>query len=448
MSIIKLKKGLDIKLKGKPKEEIKELPLSDFYAVKPIDFKNLTPKIVKKAGQKVKAGSVIFQDKHNSKIVFTAPVSGELTEIKRGERRKILEFIIKTDQNIQYEQFKKGSINDFSKQEIKNQIIKSGLWTKIIKRPFGIIANPEQTPKALHISTFDTAPLSQNYNFTLKNSIEDFQTGVNFLNKLTDNKVHLNINANIKNNFFENIKNAKINEFSGKHPTGNVGIQIHHTTPIIKGETVWTINPQDVVFIGRLFSKGILDLTKIIALAGNEVKKPRYYKIITGDKISNIIKNNIKKDNVRYISGNVLSGRKVDKNSFIGAFDNLLTVITEGDYYEMFGWAKPGFNKYSVHKAFFSWLRPNKRWELDTNYHGGLRTFVLTGKMEKVLPMKILPMQLLKACIAEDIDMMENLGIYEIIEEDIALCEFISETKMDFQEIINNAIKLMIQETE
>lgn len=447
MSIIKLKKGLDIKLEGKANEKIVDLKKSELYAVKPTDFKNLTPKVVAKADQKVKVGSVLFHDKYKPEIVFTSPVSGTLVEIKRGERRKILEFIIKPDDNFEYEQFKSGSANDFSSDEIKDQLIKSGLWTKIIKRPYGIIANPEQKPKAIHISTFDSAPLSPNYNFTLKDDIKDFQFGVDILAKLS--AVHVNIDATVSNNIFANISNATINKFQGKHPAGNVGIQIHHTTPIVtKDDIVWTVNPQDIVFIGRLFKNGTLDFTKIIALTGHEVSEPQYVKIIAGAKISDIVNNNLKGDNVRIISGNVLTGTTVLKDSFIGVDHNHITVITEGNYYEMFGWAKPGFNKFSVSKAFFSWLNPNKEWKLDTNMHGGHRAFVLTGKIDRVLPMDIMPMQLLKACATDDIDLMEKLGIYEVIEEDIALCEVISETKMDFQDILDKAITLMITETE
>lgn len=449
MSIIKLKKGLDIKLNGKAQEKVTELGLAEFYAVKPADFKNVTPKIVAKPQDKIKVGSILFHDKYNTQIVFTSPVSGTLTEIKRGERRKILEFIIKPEQNFEHEQYKSGSVNDFTKDEIIEQIINSGLWTKIIKRPFGTIADPSKTPKAIHISTFDSAPLAPNYNFTLKDSIDEFQIGVDFLSKISDGKVHVNIDNKISNNIFANISNATINRFEGKHPAGNVGVQIHHTTPIVtKDDLVWTINPQDVVFIGRLFKNGTLDLTKTIAITGHEVNEPQYVKIIAGSKISDILKNNIKGENVRIISGNVLTGKTVFKDGFIGVNDNHITVITEGNYYEMFGWAKPGFNKFSVSRAFLGWLNSNKKWELDTNTHGGVRSFVLTGQIDKVLPMDIMPIQLLKACATENIDLMEKLGIYEVIEEDFALCEVISETKMDFQDIIEKAIALMIAETE
>lgn len=448
MSPIKIKKGLDIKLQGIAEKKKSDIQYSELYAIKPSDFRNITPKIVAKEGEKVKAGTILFHDKNDENIVFTSPISGLLENIVRGERRKILEFSIKPDSEIEYETFKSGKIDDFSEQEIKEQLLKSGLWTKIVKRPYGVIPKIDENPKAIFISTFDSAPLSADYNFTLKDSLVEFQTGIDFLKKLTNVQIHLNINSKIENNIFREIKNVQINEFYGPHPAGNVGVQIHHIDPINKGDIVWTINPQDIVFIGRLFSFGKVDLSKIIALAGSEVKEPQYYKVISGCQINKIIENNLKSDNYRIISGNVLTGTKIEKDGYLGYFDNIITVIPEGNHYEMFGWAKPGLNKYSNSKFFLSFLRKNKQWDLDTNLHGGLRPFVLTGRMEKVLPMDILPMQLLKSCIAEDVDMLEKLGIYEILEEDLALCEFISETKMNFQELISNAIDIIRTEME
>lgn len=448
MSVIKVKKGLNINLKGQAIKKTSNTQLSEYYAVKPTDYKNLTPKILAKENQQVKAGSPIFCDKYKPEILFTTPVSGQIFKINRGERRKILEIIIKTNEKQEYLQFKTGTHKDFTAEQIIQQLIKSGLWTKIVKRPYGTIPDPKIKPKAIHISTFDTAPLAPDYNYTLKNNIDEFQAGINLLNKITPSNLHINIDGKKEQNIFEKTKNAIINKFTGPHPAGNVGTQIHLTTPINKNETIWTINPQDVVFIGRLFNTGKLDLTKIIALAGHEIKQPQYYKIISGAPVKQILENNTKNNNIRIISGNVLSGYKIEKNNYIGAFDNIITAITEGNTYELFGWIKPGFNKYSTSKAYLSWFRKNKKWELNTNLHGGIRSFVLTGQIEKIFPMNIYPMQLLKACYADDIDMMEKLGIYEIIEEDFALCEVISETKIDMQKIINKGINLMITEME
>ena len=444
--IIKIKRGLDIQIEGKSVEKIVQTQLSNTYAIKPPDFKNLTPKKSLQVGQRVKAGTSLFYDKYQTDIKFTSPVSGELLEIKRGERRRILEFIVKADSEIEYETFKQANANELKKEEIIENLLKSGLWTTIIQRPYGIIANPTDTPKSIHVSTFESAPLTPNYNFTLKNEIENFQEGINILSKLTDGQVNVNIDSQIANNIFANIKNANINKFTGKHPKGNVGIQIHKLVPINKGDIVWTVNPQDVVFIGKLFKTGKLDLSKIIAVAGSEVKEPQYYKIITGANIQNITKDNIKTENVRFICGNVLTGTKIEKIGHLSFYQNSLTVIPEGNHYEMFGWVLPGLKKFSVSRSFLSWLTPKKKYNLHTNLQGGKRAFVLTGEFEKVLPMDILPMQLLKAILVNDIDLMENLGIYEIIEEDFALCEFVDVSKTNVQEIISQGIDSMIKE--
>jgi len=446
MSVIKLKKGLDIKLQGKPVEKITELKLSELYGIKPDDFRNVTPKIIPKVGDKLKAGSPVFYDKNNENFIFTSPVSGVLEEVRRGERRKILEIIIKSDNELEYEEFNTNGFENFSREQIVDLLLKSGLWTRIVSRPYGIIPQLEETPKSIHVSTFDTAPVAVNYNFTLKDNISEFQTGIDILKKLTSGDVNVNIDNKITDNIFSEIKNAKINKFEGKHPAGNVGIQIHHLSPINKGEKVWTLNPQDVVFIGRFFKTGKVDLSKTIALSGYGVEEPQYYKVVSGCQISSILSNQKTEENVRIISGNVLTGKKTEKYSFLGYFDNTITIISEGNEYEMFGWAKLGWNRYTATSFFLSKLRKNKEWKLNTNLHGGKRPFVLTGKINKVLPMNILPIYLIKACMAEDIEKIENLGIYEVIEEDLALCEFVSETKIDFQEIIGNAIKLMISE--
>lgn len=449
MSNIKLKKGLDIKLKGKAYEKISEALFIKRYALMPNDYRNLTPKLDVKIDDKVKAGSAVFHDKNNPQVLFTSPVSGTIENIVFGDKRKILCVIIKKNDSNEFEQFNSGNADDFTREQIIEQLLKSGLWTKIVRRPYGIIPKIDEMPKHIHISTFDSAPLAPNYNFSLKDNLSEFQAGVDILAKLTDGKVHVNLDGKIADNIFANVKNAEIHSFLGVHPVGNVGVQIHHTTPIVvKTDVIWTVNPQDVVFIGRLFTTGKLDLTKNIAFVGSEVSEPQYFKVISGCHVTPIAKTQIKNENVRFISGNVLSGTKIDKNCFLNAFDNQITFIPEGNNYEMLGWAKPGLKKYSVYGVFLSKICKNKEWVLNSNLHGGKRTFVLTGKIDKFLPMDIFPTQLLKAAITDDINLLDKLGIYEVIEEDIALCEFASETKMDFQEYISKAINLMIKEVE
>ncbi len=444
--IIKIKRGLDINLKGKPRKQVQDLPLSKTYALKPVDYKFVTPRVHAKIGDRVKAGSVLFYDKYRPEIVFTSPVSGRVTEIRRGERRRILEYVVEADETIEYENFDIQLLEQMEPGQIIDVLLKSGLWASIIQRPYGIIADPKTKPLAIHISTFDTAPLAPDYQFTLKDYIDEFQLGIDVLKKISNAKIFLNLDGRIKDNIFDQISGVEKTKFIGPHPAGNVGIQIHHLTPIEKGDIIWTVSAQDVVFIGRLFKTGKVDLTKIIALAGSEVTQPQYYKVISGTNVEPVLDGQVKNSNVRYISGNVLTGQKISSNGFLGRYDNMITVIPEGNYYEFLGWLRPGLNKFSTSRTFFSWLFPKREWVIDTNLHGQQRPFVITGRMDQVLPMEIYPEFLLKAILAGDIEQMEALGIYEVVEEDLALCEFVCVSKIDIQQIITQGLQTMIKE--
>ena len=442
---IKLRKGLNIKLKGGAKEEVKTLSAPLKVALKPTDFPELTPKLKVKVDAVVKAGDALFYDKYHPEIVFTSPVGGKVVSINRGERRRILEVVVERDENAGSVEFVKGDPSSLSGEEIKEQLLKSGLWPFIKKRPYGTIALPNEKPKSIYISTFDTAPLAPNYNFILKDELATFQTGVDALAKLTNGKVNLGVN---KNSVFTSIKNVEINTFDGPHPAGNVGIQIHHTAPLNKGDVVWTVHVQDVLFIGRLFETGKVDFTKTVALTGSEVEDPKYYKTILGTPVSAIADGNLKEAdyNQRIISGNVLTGTKVEPAGYLGFYDSQISVIPEGDNYEFMGWALPGVDKFSASKAFLSKLFPKKEYVLDANLHGGERAFVLSGQYEKLVPMDILPVHLLKAILVNDIDKMEQLGIYEVIEEDFALCEYACTSKIKVQSILRKGINTMIKE--
>jgi len=447
---IKLKKGFDINLAGKAQQKVAEVEQPKTFAYKPTSFHGiLRPKVAVKEGDNVKAGSTILFDKKNDKVKHVAPVSGEVVEIKRGEKRKLLEVVILADSEIEYEDFKKYTVSDISglqREEIVDNLLNSGTWTNIVKRPYGVIANHEETPKAIHISAFDSHPLAPDYGVLFKGQEQYFQAGLDVLKKLTPGTVHLNISADREvSQMFAHAKNVQINKFSGKHPSGNVGVQIHHLDPINKGDVVWTLNPFGVIKIGKLFLEGKYDASKVIALAGSEVKNPQYYKTYSGASIKNFVKDNISGDNVRYVSGNVLTGEKIDKDGHLGHFDNLVTVLPEGDEYEMFGWIKPTTNKLSFQRAFglLSFLNPNKEFVVNTNTKGEPRAFVQTGVFEEVLPMDIYVMYLMKAILAEDFDDMEALGIYEVIEEDLALCEFVDVSKHDVQAIVREGLELM-----
>lgn len=444
---IKLRKGLSINMRGKAEKVTMKAPLSVLYAVKPFEFHGFTPKLVIEVGDKVKAGSLLAFDKKYNEICLSSPVSGTVERIVRGERRIITEIVIRVEEKIEYENFGKFDIQTIDRETIKNTLLKSGLWLAIRQRPFNVIANPHLEPKAICISCFDTAPLAPDVDFLLRGYEKEFHAGIEILSKLTKAPIHLGVDGSYPvARIFSECHGVQIHEFSGVHPAGNVGVQIHHICPINKGEIVWTIDPQHVLHIGRLFIKGIYDASKIVALTGSEVLKPRYFRIINGASIASLIENNINKAVNRYISGNVLTGRKIEADGYVGFFDSQVTVIPEGNYTEFLGWAMPGFSKFSASRAFWSWLFPGREYRLDTNMHGGVRPFVLTSQYEKVLPMNIYPVYLLKAIMAGDIDKMEQLGIYEVVEEDLALCEFVCASKIPVQKILRDGFSMLIKE--
>ena len=442
---INLNRGLNISIAGEADKSLKEA-VALHYAIKPTDFIGVFPRMLVAEGAPVKAGTPLFIDKYRENICFVSPVSGTVSEIKRGDKRVLLEVRIEPDGKNESEQFGKADPSALSKPEITEKLLKSGLWSMIRQRPYGIIANPDQTPKAIHISAFDTAPLAPDYDYIVKGKGEQFQAGINALAKLTAGKVHLNISNSTSAGEFLNCRNVELTTFKGPHPAGNVGIQIHHIDPINKGEVVWFAGVQDVIAIGSLFTEGIYNAEIVVALAGSEVLKTGYLKTRRGACISKMVENNVKEGDLRYISGNVLTGTQIRRDNFIGFYDSLITVIPEGNYHEFFGWALPGFNKLSFSRTYFSWLSPKRKYTVDTNLHGGERALVMTGQFEKVLPMDIYPMQLIKAALSENIELMENLGMYEVEPEDLALCEFIDTSKTEIQAIVRQGLETLRKE--
>jgi Na+-transporting NADH:ubiquinone oxidoreductase subunit A len=444
---IRLKKGLNIRIKGAAEKILSpEIPVTH-YAVKPVDFPGLVPKLEVRPGDTVKAGTTLFIDKFIPEIRFASPVSGTVVDCVRGERRKLLEVTIEVAGE-EFIDFGKVALTDLSREMIIEKLLNSGLWPVIRQRPYHIIAKPDSLPKSIFISGFDTAPLAPDNDFVMHNSdLSEFNAGVGVLAKLTDGRVNLVLDgSNITGSVLKNTPGVDIHYVSGPHPAGNVGIQIHHLDPVNKGETVWYVNLQDVSVIGRLFNQGIYRHDRIIALAGSEVLKPGYYRVRSGASIAGVTKGNTKGGELRYISGNVLTGTAITPAGYLGFYDNMVSVIPEGNYYEFFGWMTPGINKFSATRTFMSSVIPKKEYVMDTNFHGGERAFVLTGVYDKVLPMDILPMHLLKSILAGDIELMEKLGIYEVAEEDFALCEFVCPSKIEIQAIIRKGLNLMAKE--
>ena len=445
---IKIRKGLSLKLKGEAEKVISNLPLPETFVLKPPNFIGILPKLLVKQGDEVQAGTPLFYDKNNEAIKFCSPVSGEVIEIVRGEKRTILEVKILADKELRYAAFNKTDPNDSSKEAIIEILLNSGVWPFIRQRPFGIIANPADIPKAIFISAFDSNPLGPDNDFIMQDAGDDFQTGLDALRKLTRGKVHLTIHADqTASSVFTDAKGVQINKIAGPHPAGNVGVQIHHIDPVNKGELVWCINPQDVVIMGRVFNHGKFDASKIIALTGSQVVHPKYYKVILGTSVKNFLADaQVREGENRIISGNVLTGKQVSLDGYLDFYDSQLTVIPEGHEPEFMGWLVPGLNKFSKSRAFFSWLTPQKKYDLNTNMHGEERPFVMTGQYEEVFPMDIYPVQLLKAALIEDLELMESLGIYEVVEEDFALCEFICTSKIGSQKIIREGLETMRKE--
>lgn len=445
-NVIKIKKGLDINLKGKASDVLLTGGKSESYAIVPDYYNGIIPKVVAKVGEKVKAGSVLMTDKNRPEIKFVSPVSGEVTAVNRGEKRKVLSIVVKPDAQIEYEDFGKKNVASLKGEEIKDALLNAGLWPFIKQRPYDIVASPAESPRDIFVSAFYSAPLAPDFDFILKGQEADFQTGLDALAKLTAGKVYVGVRKGSS----VNVKGVETVEVEGPHPAGNVGVQINHIKPINKGELVWVVNPADVIIIGRLFNKGIADFTRLVVITGSETTERGYIKTIGGCTISSLVTGKILegKEDLRIISGNVLTGTKVQKDSYLGAYDNQITVIPEGDEtFDFLGWANPGFGEYSVSHSFPTWLMgKNKEYVLDARIKGGRRAMIMSNEYDKVFPMDILPEYLLKAIIAFDIDKMENLGIYEVAPEDFALCEFVDTSKLEIQKIVRQGLNLLYKE--
>ena len=445
---IYLKQGLDIPISGVAAQNTKKVIVPDVVAVKPTDFRALVPKLLVKEGDKVLAGTPVLADKMSQNILFTSPVSGTVAEVVRGEKRKLLEVRIKADANQEYVDFGAKKVADLTAEQVKSALLEAGLWPALTQRPYGIIANPEAKPKAIFVSAFATAPLAADPEFALGADFEHIQTAVNALAKLTEGGVHVSLSsATASTTSFSKLQNVTLHTFTGKHPAGNVGVQIHHINPISKGETVWTVSLVMLAAIGKLFNTGKYDVRRKIAVTGPKVNTPAYVEGYPGISMKDLKDFYNASEELRFISGDVLTGANVGAEGYLGFFDNQVTILEEGNKYELLGWAKPvRCSQFSASRTYFSWLTPNKKYDMDTNLHGGPRAFVMNDLYSKVLPMDLYPVYLLKAGLANDIDKMEKFGIYEVIEEDLALCEYVCPSKIYIQQIITDGIALMLKE--
>ncbi len=446
--MIKIKKGIDIHLVGEAKKEMKVYEPA-LYAIKPLDFIGVVPKMHVAEGDDVKVGTVLFHDKKNEGIFFTSPVSGKVKAIVRGEKRVILQVVVESDGKYEAIDFGKADPSTLTRNEVIEKMVQSGTWTMLRQRPYATIANPQDEPKCVVVSMFDTAPMAPDNNFIVAEKMEAIKAGVEALAKLTNGMVYLNVNSSETKKALEALnfsaKNISVNEFQGPHPAGNVSTQLNVLSPINKGETVWYTYAQNLVAIGNLFINGTYDSNRVVAFTGSEVKDPAYYQTRIGADMSGLY-DGIVSENVRIISGNVLTGKKINGDNFLGFYDSQISVIPEGDHYQLFGWLAPNFKKFTSTNTMGASLCKKSRKVLDTNLNGGIRPLIMTGNFERVFPFDIYPMQLIKACIIKDIDQMEELGIYEIDAEDFALCEVIDPSKTPIQQIIREGLELLRKE--
>ena len=446
MSInLKVKRGLNLNLEGEADKVISQAPKSKTYAIIPDNFHSLLPKmLIKKEGTKVKAGEPLFFSKYSEETKVVSPVSGTLKEIERGARRRILRVIIEADSDITYVEHKKMDPHTADAAELKAHIFESGCGIFFTQRPYIVPVDYKDTPKNIHVSAFNTAPLGADFELILEGREKDFQTGIDALTKLTSGKVYLGIDAK-SNGFLKDVKNVEHIMVSGPHPAGNVGVQIQNSNPINKGEKVWTIQPEDVANLGELLNTGKYNAQRTLAVCGSDAPEKKYFRTLIGAEVNSIVKD-IDTFKTRIISGDVLTGDFADNGDHINFYKNELTLIPEGNDYRMFGWLP--FKDNHIHSTHNTSLSKffKKKFKVNTNLNGEERALVVTGEMENVMPMDILPMQLLKACMAGDIDKMENLGIYEVAPEDFALIDYVNTSKLEAQEVIRQGLDLMITE--
>jgi Na+-transporting NADH:ubiquinone oxidoreductase subunit A len=449
-----LKKGYNIKIAGRAERILEELPEPDFVALQPIEFRGIKPKMIVKEGDSVKIGTPLFIDKANPDVKFVSPVSGTLDQINRGDRRALMEVVIKNDKKgdaEKIEAFAKEDIVKLTREQIIAQLLNGGMWPYLRQRPFNKIALSADIPRDIFISAMDTAPLAADLEFMLQGEDEYLQTGIDILAKLTEGKIHLSASANQTNEAqqFKSLKNVELHFFKGPHPAGNVGVQIHHVAPLKRGDLVWCVQATMVAAIGKFFLKGFFPSERIIAIAGSSLSERKYFKTLLGAPVSTLVKeNNLQDSNSRFITGNVLTGRKISYKGFVGFYDHLLSVIPEGKKEKtLVEYALPGLDKESYSKTFASSLLPKKEYVIDTRIKGGERAFVQSGSYEKVLPMDIFPVYLMKSILSEDIEEMEGLGILECDEEDLALCSYICPSKIDFGGILRQGLDLIERES-
>ena len=445
-NLIKLRKGLDIKLEGAAVETKVEVWKCKEYALQPDDFTGVVPKVVVREGDHVKAGEPLFVDKNCPEVRFASPVSGEVSAIVRGDRRKVLCVKVKADAEQEYAEFGKKDVTALTGDEVKQALLEAGLFGYINQLPYAIATSPLTTPKAIFVSALRDMPLAGKFEYELQGNEEAFQAGLTALSKMA--KTYLGIGLLQVNEVLHKAKDVDVNIFDGPCPAGNVGVQVNHIDPVNKGEVVWTVDPTAVIFFGRLFLTGHVNLTRTVAIAGSEVTNPAYADVLVGTPLSVLFDGRLaNKEHVRLINGNPLTGRKDTIDGYLGAHTSEVCAIPEGDDNdEMLGWIMPRMKDFSTSRSYFSWLFPNRKYRLDARVKGGERHMIMSGEYDSVLPMDILGEYLIKAIITGDIDRQEQLGIYEVSPEDFAVAEFVDSSKLELQKIVREGLNTLRKE--
>ena len=445
-NLFKLRKGLDINLQGKAEKKKLKLKSNGKYALLPDCFEGVVPKVVVKEGDKVKAGDALFINKNCQEMKFASPVSGTVTAVERGERRKVLAVKVQADATQVFTDFGVKDVASLTGEQVKEALLEAGLFGYINQLPYDVVTTPDTTPKAIFVSALRDKPLAADFEFELQGQEKEWQVGLTALSKIA--KTCLGIGARQTSAALTSTKDVEVNVFDGPCPAGTVGVQINHVSPVNKGEVVWTVDPSAVIFFGRLFLTGKVDLHRTVALCGSEVKNPQYVEMLVGEELSTLLSNSYdEKHNVRIINGNVLTGRVTTKEGYLGAHSSEITVIPEGnDADEFAGWIMPRFKQFSVNRSYFSWLFGKKAYALDARVKGGERHMIMSGEYDKVMPMDIYPEYLIKAIITGNIDKMEQLGIYEVSPEDFALAEFVDSSKLELQRIVREGLNMLRKE--
>ncbi|MEM8525860.1 MAG: Na(+)-translocating NADH-quinone reductase subunit A, partial [Bacteroidota bacterium] len=447
--VIRLKKGHDILLEGAAKGIPSAVKIKSF-AVQPKNFIGMSPipKVEVEVGQKVVAGDELFFDKKRPEIKYVSPVSGEVAAVNRAEKRSIAEVVILADSTIEYKKLNAPNVATASREDLVNFLLESGGWTMLRQRPYNIPAEHDVVPRDIFISTFDSAPLAPDSNVVISGQQIAFQKGLDVLKRLTEGKVYLGLEASSESEpspIFTEAVGVEKYYFQGKHPAGNVGVQIHHIAPLAAGDTVWTLGIQEVLTLGNLFVHNRFDASRIIAVAGaeEELEEAKYVKTYLGANVGELVKGNVKHDNTRLVSGDVLSGQQKASEHFLNYYDDQVTVLAEGDDYELFGWLLPITPRPSISNTFPNFIFPDQKFVANTNTHGEKRAFVMSSDYEEVMPMDVYVQSLMKAIMVNDFERMEGLGLTELVEEDVALCEFVCVSKMPLQKILREGLDEM-----